>query len=89
MTIPTARLEEIRELAAKATPGKWTVNSGWTDHGSRWTGISVEFGEDVIGESGNASDEDWSHIANCDPQTISAIVSELIERRNKDAEHVK
>lgn len=70
------RLREMLAGAAKATPGRWTVSrlmSSMVVTAQRWRICVISRWDEA-----NAR-----HIAACDPQTITSLITELLELRSE------
>lgn len=84
-TISKERRDEIRAAAEKATPGLWrlleAVNASGVQRGH-------EGGFFLKGSSHTQERHDATHIANCDPQTILALLDALDALDAAEAEPV-
>ncbi len=90
MTISKERRDAIRAAAEKATPGPWRRHEAGDDvvivgHPKNWpcsrNGVDGEWEvatvDDFFGEDRAAQHSNAAHIANCDPQTILALLDAL------------
>lgn len=82
MKVGDERLTEMLAAADKATPGPWG-NSRKLGVGPRSDADDQSYGFviPVAEPVGDNKENDARHIANCDPQTIRAIITELVELR--------
>jgi hypothetical protein len=82
MTVSPEKIAEMLAAAEKATPGPWEARTQaeWTTGYDFFAGKDGAFCFPVDLEA-----EDAAHINNCDPQTITDLLTELQHRREAEA----
>lgn len=82
--LSTQQLEELREKAAKATPGPWFADTGDIISESRLAVIERDSDDDsylVCADANINGNADF--IASADPQTLTALVDEVLRLRSE------
>jgi hypothetical protein len=80
MTVSPEKIAEMLAAAEKATPGPWMTAGGANSHVFDLRIVRDLPEEPIVAFSDGA---DAAHIANCDPQTITAILTELTTLRSQ------
>lgn len=92
-SLPDSQLDELEELAGKATPGGWCYEEAFGGFANRWAfivrrdihepGFYSAIAE-MVGEE--RTEDDAAFIAAANPAVVLALIQELRAYRSRDAE---
>lgn len=83
------RLKELLAACEKATPGPWEKQNGTDVYTHIVRGPNHRYIMAAPQGSRGQESADASYVAACDPQTITALIQELLSLRQKDGEMVE